>query len=199
MRSALAPQLLDEALLELIPAQGEWDVAGYLWLSERRPRLVEFVDGFIEVPPMPGDHHQTIVGQLWTLLVAYGKPTGGKALFAPAPLRTITERLREPDLMFLRRSDDPRRGERFWTGADLVAEVVSPDDPNRDVVVKRAEYAASGIPECWIIDPDHETVTVLALDGERYAEHGIYRPGDVAVAATLPGFTVDLASLLAED
>lgn len=196
---ARPPRGMDEALIDLIPVQGEWDVAGYLWLSELRPRLVEFVDGHIEVPPMPGDHHQTILGRLWESLTAHARTTGGKALMAPMPMRTIQERFREPDLMFLRRSDDPRRGKHFWTGADLVVEIVSPTGRNRDIVDKRAEYAATGIPEYWIIDPDDETVTVLALNGDVYVVRTVFRPGDMAEAATLPGFTVDVSALLAED
>lgn len=198
-RSAHAPPLLDAALLELLPAQGEWDVTDYLWLSERRPRLVEFVDGYIEIPPMPSEHHQTILARLLRRLDDLAAACGGKALCAAFPMHTIDERYREPDLLFLLRADDPRRGKSYWTGADFVAEIVSPDDPNRDVIVKRAEYAAAGVGEYWIIDPDHQTVTVLALEGDRYAERGVYRPGDVAPAATLPGFTVDVAALLAED
>ncbi|MEO8083611.1 MAG: Uma2 family endonuclease [Ardenticatenales bacterium] len=197
--SMLAAHRLDEALLDRIPMQGQWDATGYLWLSDLRPRLVEYVDGFIELPPMPSERHQTILGRLLRHLDDLAAACGGKALCAAMPMYTIAERYREPDLLFLRHADDPRRGKRCWTGADFVAEIISPDDPSRDLVVKRAEYAAAGVPEYWIIDPDHETVTVLALDGEHYTERGVYRPGDAAVAATLPGFTVDVAALLAED
>lgn len=197
--SMLAADRLDEALLDLIPMQGEWDATGYLWLSDLRPRLVEYVDGFIELPPMPSERHQTILARLLRQLDDLATVCGGKALCAAIPMYTIAERYREPDLLFLLRADDPRRGKNFWTGADFVAEIVSPDDPGRDLVVKRAEYAAAGIPEYWIIDPERETVTVLALDGAHYTERGVYRPGDMAVAATLPGFTVDVSALLAED
>ena len=60
---------------------------------------------------------------------------------------------------------DPRRGNDFWTGADLVVEVVSPDDPSRDTQDKRLDYAEAGIPEYWIVNPLDETVTVLVLWG----------------------------------
>ena len=54
-----------------------------------------------------------------------------------------------------------------------MAEVVSPDDPPRDPVVKRADYAEAAIPEYWIVDPRVETVTVLKLAGRDYTEHGL--------------------------
>jgi hypothetical protein len=72
---------------------------------------------------------------------------------------------------------DPRRQNAYWTGADLVIEVVSPDDPQRDLVTKRSEYAQAGIPEYWIVDPQTETITVLRLEDARYVEHGVFRPG----------------------
>ena len=40
----------------------------------------------------------------------------------------------------------------FWLGADVVVEVVSPDDPERDTKLKRADYAEARIPEYWILN-----------------------------------------------
>ena len=37
-----------------------------------------------------------------------------------------------------------RYQDRYWQGADLVAEVVGPDHPDRDLVEKRAGYAEAG-------------------------------------------------------
>ncbi|MBF2075852.1 MAG: Uma2 family endonuclease [Synechococcales cyanobacterium C42_A2020_086] len=46
-------------------------------------------------------------------------------------------------------------------GVLLVIEVVSPESSKRDCRFKRAEYAAFGIPEYWIVDPMEQKVTVL--------------------------------------
>lgn len=71
---------------------------------------------------------------------------GGTVFFAPLRLRIRAGKFREPDLVLLRDAGDPRRGNDFWTGADLVVEVVSPDDPDRDLRRKRADYAEARIP-----------------------------------------------------
>ena len=71
-----------------------------------------------------------------------------------------------------------------------MAEIVSPDDPERDLRVKRADYAEAGIPEYWIVNPADETITVLKLDGDAYAEHGTFRRGESATSALLAGFAV---------
>jgi Uma2 family endonuclease len=50
----------------------------------------------------------------------------------------------------------------------------------RDYVDKRAQYAAIGVPEYWLLDPVAQTVQVLTLDGEKYREVGLFR-GDAAI------------------
>ncbi len=52
----------------------------------------------------------------------------------------------------------------------LVVEVVSPGKVNqdRDYRFKRSEYAARGIKEYWIVDPQISKVTVLILNGGFY-------------------------------
>jgi Uma2 family endonuclease len=54
----------------------------------------------------------------------------------------------------------------------LVMEVVSPGERNRqrEGDRKRRQYAARGIPEYWLVDPEAQTVTVLQLDQGRYQE-----------------------------
>ena len=82
--------------------------------------------------------------------------------------------------------DDPRNQEHEWAGADLAVEIVSPSDPNRDLVEKRAEYAAAEIAEYWIVDPrprrrsvpTGRSVTVLCLnDDGTYAGEPVGRGG----------------------
>ncbi|MDZ8110221.1 MAG: Uma2 family endonuclease [Nostoc sp. DedQUE12a] len=54
----------------------------------------------------------------------------------------------------------------------LVVEVVSPGKANedRDYRYKRSEYAARGIAEYWIVDPQNNTITVLILVDGLYEE-----------------------------
>lgn len=136
-----------EDLATLLPAQGEWSEADYAWLTDHTNHLVEYDHGHIEVLPMPTDRHQTIVLYLYGLFLAWLRPFGGKVLVAPLRLRLAAGIYREPALLLLCSAADPRRGDVYWEGADLVLEVVSPNDRQRDLVHKRAEYAAAAIPE----------------------------------------------------
>jgi Uma2 family endonuclease len=59
----------------------------------------------------------------------------------------------------------------------LAIEVLSPSNPGNDLVLKRHYYAAGGIPQYWIVDPDKRTLTVLTLDGDTYKERAVVEPG----------------------
>ena len=132
----------------LFPAQGEWSEDDYLWLTDHTKSLVELAEGHIEVLPMPTDEHQRVVLFLYRALYAFLAARGiGIVLVAPLRLRVRPGRYREPDVLVLLSTTDPRRSNRYWTGADLVLEVDSSDDPKRDLVRKRREYARAGIPE----------------------------------------------------
>ena len=73
--------------------------------------------------------------------------------------------------------------------------MASPDNPDRDLVEKRADYAEAGIPEYWIADPRDETIRVLSLRGSAYVEHGVYRRGDTAASALLAGFGAEVSAV----
>jgi Uma2 family endonuclease len=181
----------------LFPAQGEWSEDDYLWLTDHTKCLAEFAEGHIEVLPMPTDEHQRMVLSLYRALYAFlAARSVGIVLVAPLRLRVRPGRYREPDVLVLLSTTDPRRSNRYWTGADLVVEVVSPDDPQRDLVRKRREYARAGIPEYWIVNPMAEQITVLQLEGSAYEEHGIFGRGMQASSVLLEGFTVAVADVL---
>jgi Uma2 family endonuclease len=187
MGIALADEITD---IDLAVLQGMWSVEQYLALTAQTNRLLEYTDGVIEVLPMPTDKHQSISLFLLLCFLAFVRPRGGVAFYAPLRLEIRPGKFREPDLLILTRSDDPRRQNDYWRGADLVVEIVSPDNPARDLEEKPRDYAEAGIPEYWIVNPLDETVTVLTLTDGSYAEYGVFRRGDEARSKLLDGFTV---------
>ena len=187
MGIALADEITD---IDLAVLQGMWSVEQYLALTAQTNRLLEYTDGVIEVLPMPTDKHQSISLFLLLCFLAFVRPRGGVAFYAPLRLEIRPGKFREPDLLILLRSDDPRRQNDYWRGADLVVEIVSPDNPARDLEEKPRDYAEAGIPEYWIVNPLDETVTVLTLSAGSYAEYGVFRRGDEARSKLLDGLTV---------
>ncbi|MBE9102860.1 Uma2 family endonuclease [Vacuolonema iberomarrocanum] len=78
----------------------------------------------------------------------------------------------------------------------LVMEVVSPGATNakRDYRFKRSEYAARGIPEYWVIDPDVEKITVFTLvDG--FYEEAVYT-GAMQIVSQLDVLQMTAAEVL---
>jgi Uma2 family endonuclease len=186
----------DDLLLDLDPLQGSWTAEQYLLLTDQTNRLLEFTDGYVEVLPMPTDSHQVLLRFVFLALYAWVQQIGGTVLFAPLRVRIRPGKYREPDILLVCDADDPRRQNRYWLGADLVVEIVSPDNPERDTHDKRLDYAEVGIPEYWIVDPEQKTVTVLQLIDQAYSEHGVFRRGDQASSLLLPGFEIAVNALL---
>jgi Uma2 family endonuclease len=182
--------------IDLDALQGLWSEEQYLRLTQQTRRLIEFTDGVIEVLSIPTRKHQAMSRWLFLALLAFFQPRGGTIFYAPLRLRIREGKFREPDLLALRDAHDPRNQNDFWLGADLVVEVVSPDDPARDTQVKRADYAEAGISEYWIVDPVSSTISVLELDAARYVEHGVFGRGEHATSALLAGFSLPVDEVL---
>ena len=178
--------------IDLLPLQGLWTEEQYLRLTDQTNHFIEFTEGHVEVLPMPTRKHQAVSRFLFLAFLAFVSRLGGTVFYAPLRVRVAPGRFREPDLVLLLDVNDPRNQNAFWLGADLVVEIVSPDDVERDTVVKRADYAAAGIPEYWIVNPAEATLTVLKLAGDAYIAHGVFRRGETATSALLQGFTVSV-------
>jgi Uma2 family endonuclease len=182
-------------LADVIPEQGCWTERQYLALST--PRLVEFDNGVLEVLPSPTKTHQLIVAFLYEALKRFiaGK---GVVLFAAYPFRVLARKYREPDVLYMTPEQDAQAQDEFTNAVELAMEVVSPDDPDRDYVTKRSDYARAGVAEYWIVDHLQGRVTVLRLDNGQYVEHGVFGAGQRAMSARLPGLSVAVDEILAQ-
>jgi len=182
----------------LYPRQGTWSQDEYLSLTDDTNWLIEYTAGRIEVLPMPTIEHQLILKFLLRSLDKFVEPQSlGIVLFAPTRVYIEPDRYREPDIVFNFMENHTKSGRRFYQNADLVMEIISDenDGRERDTVQKRKDYAEGGIPEYWIVDPVAKQITVLALHGKEYAEHGIYSEGETATSKLLEGFTVDVTAV----
>ncbi len=200
--SRILPDGLEPAwdVARLFPPQGGWSEEEYLGLPGNH--LTEFDHGRVEVLDMPSELHQLLVAHLYRVLLEFVSASDlGTVLFAPFPIKLWEGKLREPDVVFMRREHAHRRHDKYWWGADMVMEVMSPDDPKRDSETKKREYAMAGIPEYWLIDPTSQTVTVFVLEGDAnlYSVDGVYESGREATSVSLPGFGIDVQALFAQD
>lgn len=181
----------------LYPEQGMWTESAYLALGTKR--MVELSDGCLEILPMPTAFHQYILLFVLDALRAFVKQhAAGHVLPAPLPVWLWQGKFREPDIVYCKPERIPdMHGQP--KGADLAVEIVSPgeDSRERDLKTKRQEYAAAGISEYWIVDPDERHIVVLTLAGNTYREHGTFKVGSQATSLLLPGFAIDVAAMFA--
>lgn len=62
---------------------------------------------------------------------------------------------------------------------------------------KAAIYAAAGVPEYWVVDPNARTITVHRQPGEgAYAEVVPFGPGERVGSTSIEGFAVSVGELL---
>ena len=184
-------------IVELFPYQGDWTEAAYLELTASTNRLVELSSGRLEFLTMPSEYHQRIVAYLFFRLYAFVlEHKLGTALMAPLKVKLWEGKIREPDIMFMHKENRARRGEQVWQGADLVIEVISPDNPARDTVDKFQEYARAGIPEYWLVDPRDNSLAVYTLPegAEVYQELSKTTQGE-AYSNVLEGFCANVTEL----
>jgi Uma2 family endonuclease len=185
-------------IAHLFPDQGHISEGEYLRLTDHTRRLAEYVNGRIEVLPMPTMEHQRILLFLVMLLNDFVTPRKlGEVLMAAMRVKINDDEYREPDLLFMLERNSHKKNNRYWNGADLVMEVVSKDDPNRDLVDKRKQYARAGVSEYWIVNPQTKTVTVLRLKKDRYVTHSQATGTGPVRSALLDGFTADAAAIFA--
>ena len=130
---------------------------------------VELIDGVV-VPMTPASIKpsrvtMTIGAILWNHVRQHrlGSVYSAEAGFVLFPDR---ETVLAPDAAFVRAGREPQ-GEAEWHFArlapDLVVEVISPSDRARDIQAKVALYQEAGVPLIWMVDPQAQTVRVLAL------------------------------------
>lgn len=163
-------------------------------------RRWELVAGDFVVSPAPTSQHQAVV---FELSGQFREQLRNRKLarVLPSPIDVIFDRTNtvQPDLVVVkmaRKSIITRRG--IDGVPDLVVEVVSPNNPAQDLVLKRHVYERFKVPEYWIVDPDERSVLVLALEGKSYVEAVSLRVKGVVRSPLFRSLKVSLDDLFAE-
>ncbi len=159
-----------------------------------RPREVEY--GVVREPPAPYVAHQQVVTHLAALLDGHVRD---RALgwVAVSPLDVILDRDRalvvQPDIVFVAAGRLHLLNDQVWGAPDLVIEVLSPRTARRDRTAKLGWYRKYGVRECWLLDPDGRTLTVIDFAPDVRRRRRICRAGAAIDSRVLPdlGVTVE--------
>jgi Uma2 family endonuclease len=155
----------------------------YLEYTDSNNRLYELFNGeLVEVPPESGFN----IG-IANFLLAFFLPIVGYLRVRGHGLELEVNgepRNRYPDLTIIKAEHIEQLRSRntvrlSMAPPDLVVEVVSPGDlqRDRDYIAKRNQYLDREIPLYWIVDPQVREIMVLTLTKEGYQEQ-VYRGSD---------------------
>ena len=163
-------------------------------LSERRrtgaDRWDEVWEGVLHMVPPPSFWHQQFGSELLAILRPLARVVGLDLTYETGVFRPGQDEgdYRVPDLVCSKAEQRSTRG--IEGRAELVIEILSPDDESHD---KLAFYASVGIPEVWLVEPDTRAVELYLLRGGTHRlalpdEAGVLRSSALDLAlATLPG------------
>jgi Uma2 family endonuclease len=156
----------------------------------------ELWDGELIMAPAPFFDHQKIVLRFYRRLDDWASSRNlGEVITSPIDMVLSPHRAVQPDVAFIAKERLSIIQRVIMGPADLVAEVVSLQGRSRDRIEKRDLYEQHGVKEYWIIDPEAQTVEVLALVNGRYELVQRSLPGETASSRLLPGFEVSVADL----
>lgn len=184
----------------------QYTYADYLkWQFKER---LELIRGYIyKMSPAPSRRHQAIV---WNLNVGIGNFIKGhscQAYAAPFDVRLpikdkksnqeITTVL-QPDICVI--CDRSKLDDRGCVGApDLVIEVLSPGNSEKEMKQKYNVYEESGVREYWVVYPDYEHVLIFLLDGSgKFVGQHPRINGDLLQSFIFPGLTINLSEVFAD-
>ncbi len=176
----------------------------WLAMPETKQRC-EVIDGVMMLMAGPTVDHQWIAMTVHDGLKNFAHARQlGVVLFAPLDLviRRDPLRTRQPDVMYLSAERTGIRGRAdlrdirvLEVPPDIAVEVFSPSNARRDILDKLEDYRQVGVLECWIVNPEAETVEVVSLSSEGIAILAVYGTADTLRLAVLEGFELPLREI----
>lgn len=132
----------------------------------------EFINGEVVLPSPMQLRHRLVIDRLGDLLKAFLREHPIGFGNTDGLLVKTTRNDYEPDVYFWPKSvaDTFTPAMTTFPPPTFIAEVLSPGTEERDRGIKFEDYAAHGVAEYWIVDPEAEIVECYDLRGDgRYA------------------------------
>lgn len=210
MTDAILAQLLESPKLNVVFAQLQRVVSEeqarreHIHATLREDEKSEFINGEVIVQSPAKLRHNLASHNLAMLLSAYVRKHQLGLVGHEKLLIALTRNDYEPDVCFFAadKAGAFQPYQMIFPAPDFVTEVLSPSTEAIDCGVKFEDYAAHGVDEYWIIDPDHERIEQYLLEGDVYqlafkADSGVVRSRAVAGFATPVRAVFDEAENLA--
>lgn len=153
-----------------------YSYADYLtWQFQEKLELIR--GKIFKISPAPGTTHQRISRKLTGFMISAFKNHSCELFIAPFDVRLIDKKkskldqeiytVVQPDLCII--CDDAKIDERGAIGApDLVIEILSPGNSNKEMKYKFDLYEEAGVLEYWIVNPADKTVFIYVLKENQF-------------------------------
>jgi len=171
------------------------------WELEEGERF-ELINGEAFAMSSPSERHQSILMELSSQFHAFlrGKPC--KVYPAPFDVRLFYEEddsddtVVQPDILVV--CDKEKMGPEACRGApDLVIEILSPSNSAIEMERKLKLYQYSGVREYWVVDPEHNGLTVYCFK-EDVIGAKTYKSTDTVTVAIFPDLRIALEQVFLE-
>ena len=103
----------------------------------------------------------------------------------------------QPDICVV--CDPEKLDSRGCLGApDLVIEILSPSNSNRDLKDKYEIYQEAKVPEYWIVRPEERSITLYVLKDGLYSASRPVVEGEWVRSATFPDLSIDTNTIFSD-
>ncbi|MGI8668999.1 MAG: Uma2 family endonuclease [Aridibacter sp.] len=162
-------------------------------------KKMEFINGEIVYhKPSPFCEAKAFGNLLISLSTFVSKNKLGEVTFGKIMI-SLSRNDYEPDICFFKseKSKDFNGETMQFPAPDFVVEVLSPSTEAHDRETKFQDFAAHGVEEYWIVDPEAETVEQYVLRGEEYEL--LLKSGDGNIqSVAVEHFTIPIRSIFDE-
>ena len=167
------PDVIEDAWTRSWRRQGTYTVKDYEMIPDGV--RVELIDGVIYDMDAPTLTHQLIAGYIYKEMFNFGERSGKKncmPVIAPydVQLNKDDRTMVQPDVLVICNRDGRDISKRLYGAPDFVLEVLSPATKAKDLIIKSGKYAAAGVRECWLVDPESQEVLVYDFENLRFPE-----------------------------
>ncbi|MCB9434723.1 MAG: Uma2 family endonuclease [Ardenticatenaceae bacterium] len=159
----------------------------------------EFINGEIILHSPVRLRHNTASGNLYRLLSSYVIAYDLGYVGHEKIMVSLTRNDYEPDVCYFAKNTASQfqPDQMRFPAPDLAVEVVSKSTEANDRGIKFADYAAHGVQEYWIIDPEAETVEQYQLEEGEYVLQVKAKTGTIE-STTVAGFIIPIRAIFDE-
>jgi Uma2 family endonuclease len=180
----------------------EYGVYSYAdYLTWEFDEMVELIKGkiFKSAAAAPRRIHQKVSGNIFFRLYQHLENHPCDVFSAPFDVRLPVKSKKNEDIFTVVQPDisvicdKSKLDDLGCIGApDLIVEILSPGNNQKELKNKYEVYEESGVKEYWIVSPYVSTLLVYTLIEGKYVPSKLFTVGDIVESKCIPGFKLDL-------